>query len=35
MFVYHSSGKNTFEVMNTREQVHNEEENIMEFVLVT
>jgi hypothetical protein len=29
------SGKNKFEVMNTREQVHYEEENIMEFVLVT
>jgi hypothetical protein len=29
------SGKNKFEVINTREQVHYEEENIMEFVLVT
>jgi hypothetical protein len=28
-------GKNKFEVMYTREQVHYEEENIMEFVLVT
>jgi hypothetical protein len=29
------SGKNKFEAMNTGEQVHYEEENIMEFVLVT
>ena len=28
-------GKNKFEVMYTREQVHYKEENIIEFVLVT
>jgi hypothetical protein len=28
-------GKNKFEVMYTREQVHYKEENIMEFALVT
>ena len=28
-------GKNKFEVMYTREQVHYKEENIMEFVLIT